>query len=159
MKHMQAVVFVIGRESYAVPIDAVQEIVRVPEITAVPDAPRYLEGVINLRGRIVPVMDLRSRLRLPRLDRTRSSRALILQHSGSAMGLIVDAVQEVRKLPVDALEAPPDMIAAAGVAYITAVAKAGERLIIFLDMAAILSAHSLPAAEDAGYHTQPRMTA
>lgn len=139
MKNMQIVVFNIGKESYGVPINVVHEIVRVPDVTAVPDAPAFFEGVINLRGRIVPVMDLRTRLRLPRQERSKSSRVLITQSKGVVIGLLVDAVHEVRKLPAESLEAPPEMISAVGIEYITGVAKAGERLIVFLDLDKIVS--------------------
>ena len=142
-KNMQFVVFNIGKEFYGVPIEAVSEIVRVPDVTAVPDAPDFFEGVINLRGRIVPVVDLRARLRLPREERTRSSRVLITENGGRVIGLMVDAVSEVRKLPVEAVEPPPEMIAAVGIEYITGVAKVGERLIIFLDMKRILSVEDM----------------
>ncbi len=142
-KHIQIVVFSIGKEFYGVPIEAVHEIVRVPELTAVPDAPEFFEGVINLRGKIVPVVDLRARLRLPRAERTRTSRILVTENGGRVIGLLVDAVSEVRKLAVESIEQPPEMIAAVGIEYITGVAKVGERLIIFLDLRKILSVEDM----------------
>jgi purine-binding chemotaxis protein CheW len=142
-KNVQIVVFRIGRESFGVPIDAVQEIVRVPEVTAVPDAPGFLEGVINLRGRIVPVVDLRKRLNLARAEKTRSSRVLITENIGATVGLLVDAVSEVLKLQPGAVEAPPEMISAIGIEYITGVAKIEERLIIFLDLKRVLSVEDM----------------
>jgi purine-binding chemotaxis protein CheW len=138
-KHLQIVVFRIGKEFYGVSIDAVQEIVRVPAITAIPDAPSYFEGVINLRGRIVPVVDLRGRLRLPREEPTKSSRMLITENGGRVIGLLVDAVSEVRKLAHDSVESPPEMISAVGIEYITGVAKIADRLIIFLDIKKVLN--------------------
>ncbi len=146
-KNIQIVVFGIGKESYGVPIDAVQEIVRVPDVTTVPDAPSFFEGVINLRGRIVPIVDLRVRLRLPRAERTRSTRILITENEGRVIGLLVDVVSEVRKLPTEAVEAPPEMISAVGIEYITSVAKAGERLIIFLDLKKVLSVEDMRKIE------------
>jgi purine-binding chemotaxis protein CheW len=154
MKNIQAVVFGIGKEAYGVPIEAVQEIVRVPEITALPEAPEYFQGVINLRGRIVPVMDLRSRLGLARQDLSRSSRVLVIQNSGKVAGLLVDAVHEVRKLPADAVEAPPEMVSAVGIEYITGVAKAGARLIVFLDIEKIVTIDT-QCAEAVGAGMQP----
>ncbi len=141
--NMQIVIFSIGKEFYGVPISSVSEIVRVPDVTAVPDTPGFFEGVVNLRGRIVPVIDLRVRLRLPRTERTRSSRILVIDHSGRAIGLLVDSVTEVRKLPVETVERPPEMISAVGIEYITGVAKARERLIIFLDVTKILSVEDI----------------
>lgn len=147
MKNNQAVVFAVGKESYGVPIDAVKEIVRVPDVTAVPDAPAFFEGVINLRGRVVPVVDLRARLGLPRTQRTRSSRVLITENNGSATGMLVDAVSEVLKLRPDSIEAPPEMISAAGIEYITGVARIEERLILFLDIGKILSLEDMKRVE------------
>lgn len=143
VKNIQIVVFAIGKEFYGLPIDAVQEIVRVPEVTTVPDAPSFFEGVINLRGKIVPVVDLRARLRLPRAERTRSTRVLITGNEGRVIGLLVDAVSEVRKLPAGSVKEPPEMIAAVGIEYITGVVKADERLIVFLDIAKILSVEDM----------------
>lgn len=138
-KNLQLVVFNIGKELYGVGIDNVQEIVRVPEVTEVPDAPAFLEGVINLRGRIVPVIDLRKRLRLQGMEKTKSTRVLITENGKSQVGLLVDSVSEVLKVQPDDIEAPPEMVSAIGVEYITGVAKMEERLIILLDLKKILS--------------------
>lgn len=143
VKNIQIIVFRIGKEWYGVPIAAVQEIVRVPEVTSVPDAPYFFEGVINLRGKILPVVDLRKRLQLQSAERTKSSRVLVAENGGRVIGLLVDAVSEVRKLPAEAVEPPPEMIAAVGIEYITGVAKAGERLTIFLDMKKILNVEDM----------------
>jgi len=151
-KNIQVVVFCISKEFYCVPIAAVQEIVRVPEVTGVPDAPDFFEGVINLRGKILPVVDLRKRLRLPSAERTKSSRVLVAENGGRVIGLLVDAVSEVRKLPAEAVEPPPEMIAAVGIEYITGVAKAGERLIVFLDMKKILSVEDMKKVDTTVEH-------
>jgi len=138
-KDMQLVVFNAGKELYGVGIHAVHEIVKVPDVTAVPDAPAFLEGVINLRGRIVPVVDLRKRMRLPEGERTKSTRILIVENVGKMVGLLVDAVSEVVKVAPDAIEPPPDMISSIGVEYVTGVVKAGARLIVMLDLDKVLS--------------------
>jgi purine-binding chemotaxis protein CheW len=142
-KKLQLVVFSIGKELYGVGIGAVQEIVRVPEVTEMPDAPVFLEGVINLRGRVVPVIDLRKRLRLPGVTRTKSTRVLVAENGGGMVGLLVDSVSEVLKIQPDAIEEPPEMISAIGVEYITGVAKVEERLIILLDIKKILSVEDM----------------
>lgn len=147
-KSLQLVVFGVGKELYGVGIDAVQEIVRVPDVTEVPDAPHFLEGVINLRGRIVPVIDLRKRLRLKGTERTKSTRVLVTDHEsskggGNTIGLLVDSVSEVLKIQPDAIEEPPEMVSAIGVEYITGVAKVEERLIILLDLKKILSVEEM----------------
>jgi len=138
-KNIQLVVFSIGKELYGVGIEAVQEIVRVPEITEVPDAPGFLEGVINLRGRIVPVIDLRKRFRLQGQEKTKSTRVLIAENSGSLVGLLVDTVSEVLKIQPEAIDEPPQMISAVGVEYITGVAKTDAGLIIILDLKQVLN--------------------
>ena len=91
--------FRVGRETYGVPITSLHEIVRVPEITAVPDAPDYLEGVINLRGKIVSVVDLRKRFGQPSAGLDRRSRILVVEHRGRLAGMIVDSASEVLKIP------------------------------------------------------------
>ncbi|MHB8880646.1 MAG: chemotaxis protein CheW [Thermodesulfovibrionales bacterium] len=145
-KNLQFVVFSIGKEFYGVGIEAVQEIVRVPEITEVPDAPVFLEGVINLRGKIVPVIDLRKRFRLKGREKTRSTRVLIADNSGSLVGLLVDTVSEVLKIQPEAIEEPPQMISAVGVEYITGVAKMDAGLIIILDLKHVLRIEEITKA-------------
>ena len=90
-RHFHIVGFQIGRETYGVPITSLHEIVRVPEITAIPDAPEFVEGVINLRGKIVSVIDLRKRLGEKKITATRKNRILVVEHNGRLCGLIVDA--------------------------------------------------------------------
>ena len=125
-KHLQLVVFSMAKELYGVSIGSVHEIVKVPDITEVPDAPAYLIGVINLRGKIIPVVDLRKRLKLQGLERTKASRVLITENEGRLIGLLVDAVSEVVKVPPESVEPPPDMITSIGVEYITGVAKIAD---------------------------------
>lgn len=148
----QIVVFRIGKESYGVGIEFIREIVRIPEVTEVPDAPPFLEGVINLRGKILPVIDLKKRLRINGPERTKSTRVLITENSQSTVGLIVDSVSEVLNIQPDSIEAPPEMVAAVGVEYIKGVAKVEENLIILLDFSKILSIEDmkriLSASED-----------
>ena len=99
--------FEVGRETYGVPITSLHEIVRVPEITAVPDAPDYMEGVINLRGKIVSVIDLRKRLGEKKVTVSRRNRILVVEHKGRLAGLIVDSASEVLKIPVADVEPSP----------------------------------------------------
>ncbi len=147
---VQLVTFRLGEEQYGVPIGAVQEIVRLPEITAVPEAPWFVEGVINLRGRIVPVLDLGKRLRLPDRPRTRKARVLIVETDRREVGLIVDAASEVLRLPASAIEPPPPMISGIGVEYITGVGKLQDQLLVLLDLAKVLNPEDLRRAEGAG---------
>jgi purine-binding chemotaxis protein CheW len=135
---LQVVGFRIGRESFALPISAVHEIVRLPEITAVPHAPEYVEGVINLRGRIVPVIDLRRRFGETRIENTRKNRILVVDSEGRLVGLLVDAASEVLKLAPAQIEPPPKVLDDGDSTYVTGVAKHQGRLIILVDLKKIL---------------------
>jgi len=142
-KNLQLVVFNIGKELYGVGIESVHEIVKVPDITEVPDAPAFLKGVINLRGKIVPVVDLRTRMKLDGKEKTKSSRVLITENDGRLVGLLVDAVSEVLKVNPEAVEAPPEMISSVGVEYITGVAKVEGSLIILLNLKKVFSVEDM----------------
>jgi purine-binding chemotaxis protein CheW len=135
--------FRVGRETYGVPITSLREIVRVPEITAVPDAPDYLEGVINLRGKIVSVVDLRKRFGQPSPDIDRRSRILVVEHRGRLAGMIVDSASEVLKIPESEIEAAPSMMQEGGLDCVTGLGKYHGRLIILLDIGKVLAARDL----------------
>jgi purine-binding chemotaxis protein CheW len=142
-RELHIVGFQVGRETYGVPITSLHEIVRVPEITAVPDAPDYLEGVINLRGKIVSVMDLRKRFGVKHEVLTKQNRILVVEHSGRLAGLIVDSASEVVKIPADAVEAPPAVFQDGGLNCVTGLGKVRGRLIVLLDMSKLLAPGSL----------------
>ncbi len=131
--------FNLGRETYGVPIAALHEIVRVPEITAVPDAPAYLEGVINLRGKIVSVVDLRKRFGKPATGLDRHSRILVVGHRGRSVGMIVDSASEVIKIPESEIENPPAIAQESGLDCVTGLGKYKGRLIILLDIDKVLA--------------------
>jgi purine-binding chemotaxis protein CheW len=142
-RELHIVGFQVGRETYGVPITSLHEIVRVPEITAVPDAPDYLEGVINLRGKIVSVMDLRKRFGEKQASLKKQNRILVVEHSGRLAGLIVDAASEVLKIPADAVEPPPAVFQEGGLNCVTGLGKVGGRLVVLLDMSKLLAPASL----------------
>src|SRR5205807_9964573 len=138
--------FQVGRETYGVPITSLHEIVRVPEITVVPDAPDYLEGVINLRGKIVSVMDLRKRFGEKQVALKKQNRILVVEHSGRLAGLIVDSASEVLKIPAEDVEAPPAVFQEGGLNCVTGLAKVKGRLVVLLDMNKLLAPGSLQVA-------------
>src|SRR5574337_329236 len=105
-EELQVIGFRVGRECFAIPIALVQEIVRVPEITAVPRAPEFVEGVINLRGRILPVVDLRKRLGEAHVEASKSYRILVTGIKNRLAGLLLDAASEVIWLAVADIEVP-----------------------------------------------------
>lgn len=137
-RELQLVGFQVGRETYGVPITSLHEIVRVPEITAVPDAPEYMEGVINLRGKIVSVMDLRKRFGAKATAANRRNRILVVEHNGRLSGLIVDSASEVLKISSTEIEPPPTVLQEGGMNCVTGLGKYKGRLITLLDMNKLL---------------------
>ena len=137
-KDLQLVGFRIGKETFGVPIGLVHEIVRVPEITAVPDAPDYVEGVINLRGKIISVIDLRKRFGEPQIETSRKNRILVAEIEKKLVGLIVDAASEVIRIAHEEIEAPPEIFEENEVKYVTGVGKLNGRLVILIDLTKIL---------------------
>jgi purine-binding chemotaxis protein CheW len=149
-RELHIVGFKVGRETYGVPITSLHEIVRVPEITAVPDAPDYLEGVINLRGKIVSVMDLRKRFGEKEAALRKQNRILVVEHGGRLAGLIVDSASEVLKIPADAVEAPPAVFQDGGLNCVTGLGKVAGRLVVLLDMSKLLAPGSLQVKSEGG---------
>lgn len=136
---LQLVGFKIGDEEYAVDILMVQEIIRMMQVTKVPNAPDFVDGVINLRGRIIPVIDLRTKLGLKRKDVDKDKRIIVVEVSGKTVGFIVDAVTEVLRIPSSITEPPPDIITSVRSEFIKAVGKLEDRLLILIDLEKILS--------------------
>ena len=130
--------FRVGRENFGVPISLVHEIVRVPEITAVPESPTYVEGIINLRGKIVSVIDLHKRFGEKDILKHRTNRILVTEVEGKMVGLIVDAASEVMKIPETDVEAPPDVFEEGEVKYVTGVGKRKGKLVVLIDLTKIL---------------------
>ena len=112
----------------------VNEINRIPEIAPVPNAPAYLEGVINLRGRIIPVINLRKKLGMSEKENNERSRIIVMDLQGATMGLLVDSVSEVLRIPSGTIEPTPPMSSDVVGEYIKGIAKLDERLIILIDM-------------------------
>lgn len=140
----QLVVFELANEHYGVDIAAVESIIKMQPITAVPQAPAFVEGITNLRGSVLPVMDLRKRFGLSgREQKTEithdDKRIVVVSMDGMKIGMIVDAVSEVLRVQEEAIEPPPPMVTTINSAFITGIAKVGERLIILLDLARVLT--------------------
>lgn len=134
MAEEQLVTFSLGSEEFGVDIMCVQEIIRIPPITRVPKAPRYVEGVINLRGNVIPVVSLRTRFGMDRVEETDLSRIIVLQVQNKVFGIRVDAVTEVLRLDTSAIEPPPPVALGMDSYFIRGVGKIGERLLILLDL-------------------------
>ena len=148
-KDHQVVGFRIGNETYGVRIGSVREIVRVPEITIVPNAPEAIEGVINLRGKIIPVMDLRKRFGNVGVQPDKKNRILVVELESRLLGLIVSSASEVLKIPPSEIEPPGTVFAEGESSYVTGVGKLKGRLIILLDIPRLLRQPEFKKLEEA----------
>ncbi len=135
----QFVIFHLDQENYGLPIEAVESIINHQPITSLPQTFPFIKGVINLRGKITPIMNLRDRLRLSHRDLDNSSRIVITKHAEQTIGLMVDRVDEVLTLETEELEDVPPVAASINQKYIQAVAKQGERILILLNLKEILT--------------------
>ncbi len=137
----QLVSFVVENEEFGVDILKVQEIIRTVEITRVPKSPEFVEGVINLRGRIVPVIDLRKRFGISKKERDNETRIIVVELTDKVVGFLVDKVKEVIRVEKSIIEPPPDLTTSVNANYITGVAKLQDRLLILLDLDKVLSSN------------------
>jgi purine-binding chemotaxis protein CheW len=133
------VTFYLDREEYGVDVRQVQEIRRVGEITTVPRAPEFVRGVINLRGRILPVLDMKKKLGLGEVAASRTARIVVVRVRERLLGLLVDGASQVPKIPVSRIEPPPEEVVERGGDYIRGVAKLDDRLIILVDLERLLA--------------------
>lgn len=138
-QELQLVIFRLAKEEYGLPITKVQEINRLVPITKLPQTPSFMEGIINLRGRIIPVVDLRKRFQVAATEYDDDTRIIIVEVSGQTVGIIVDAVNEVVRLNSDSIEPPPPAFVL-DARYIEGVGKLDGRLLILLDIDKILTA-------------------
>lgn len=149
-KDLHLVGFRIGRETFGVPISLVHEIVRVPEITAVPEAPEFVEGVINLRGKIVSIVDLRKRFGEKEITHNKKNRILVVEVESKMVGLIVDAASEVLRMAADQVDNPPNVFEDGQLNYVTGVGKLKDRLIILVELTKVLQKGELKRLGELG---------
>lgn len=140
---LQLVSFKIGSEEFGVDILEVQEINRMVDITKVPQAAHYVEGVINLRGKVIPIIDLRKRFNMEVKEADKNTRIVVVDIDGSIMGMVVDSVSEVLRLPADTIEPAPEIVMGIDSEYIKGVAKLEDRLLIFLDLSKVVDARTV----------------
>lgn len=138
---LQLVSFKIGKEEFGVDILTVQEINRMLQITTVPNSPDFIEGVINLRGKIIPVIDLRIKLGMAKNLHDNNTRIVVVELKGNTIGFIVDEVSEVLRIPKNITETPPEIINGIDNDFITAIGKIEDRLLILLDFEKIISSN------------------
>jgi len=130
--------FSLGKEEYALDISQVQEIIRVSGWTRVPNAPGYIKGVINLRGRIIPVVDPRVRMGSASAEISKDSRIIVVEAGRKVIGMLVDDVSQVMRLPLSTIEAAPDEVSDTDKGFVKGVGKLGNRLILLLALDKVL---------------------
>lgn len=146
---LQLVTFSIGEEEFGVDILKVQEIIRTMEITKVPRAQDFVEGVINLRGKVIPIIDLRRRFGLDSKNHDKHTRIIVIEINNMIVGFVVDSVSEVLRIPASTVEPPPPVVAGLESEYISGVGKLQDRLLILLDLDKLLSSDDLEALTQA----------
>jgi purine-binding chemotaxis protein CheW len=135
----QFVVFALGHEQFGFEITSVEGIVKMQEITRTPYAPAYLEGVTNLRGSVLPVIDLAKRFGMEYAEQTSETRIIIVMFDTVKVGMVVSAVNEVLSIDEDTIEVPPPMVSGINSDFITGIAKIDSRLVIMINLEYILS--------------------
>ena len=138
-KLLQLVTFTIAQEEFGVEILKVQEIIRTLEITRVPRAPAFVEGVINLRGKVIPIIDLRRRFGIESKPHDKDTRIIVIEINQMIVGFVVDAVSEVLRIPANTVEPPPSIVSGIDSEYISGVGKLDNRLLIMIDLDKLLS--------------------
>ena len=150
MSETQVVVCELKNESYGIDISRVYEIIRVQPVTAIPRAPRFVDGVINLRGRIIPIVDLSVRFGMPRSTVTKASRIIVTGTCDTRSGLVVDGVSEVLLVAEDAIEPTPEAVMSRDdSSSLKGIARVGDHLIMLLELDALLNDSGCGAAQKA----------
>ena len=146
---LQLVGFRLGKEEYGIEITKVREIILMGEVTALPKSSAHMEGVINLRNLVIPIIDLRCRFGLPKAKVTNESRIMVVNVADTTLGIVVDAVMEVLRISRDKIAPPPPTVTGLGKDYLTGLVKLDERLLILLDIDRVFSQETRVAAEPA----------
>jgi purine-binding chemotaxis protein CheW len=150
-EEMKVIVFTLAHEEYGIEVDKVRTIERLVPITRVPKTPVFVKGVINLRGIVIPVIDLRGRFGLPETELTDNSRIIIVTANDLEVGFIVDSANDVMDVMSDTIENPPEVLGGIKAKYLSGVAKTGEnRLLILLNLVEVLSRNEIIQLEQFG---------
>ncbi len=131
--------FSIGEENYGVDIQTVKEVIRHKEITRLPKAPSFVKGVINLRGDVIPILDLRERFGLEHKEYTEMTRVIVVEVDDRSIGMVVDSVSHVLRIGQAEIEPPPPIVGGISAEYLRGVGKVGEKLIVLLNIDRILT--------------------
>lgn len=146
----QVVIFNLQDQVYGINIESVLEIIRMESVTSVPGTPDFIEGVINLRGKVIPVMDLSKRFNMPQSRVSSTTRVIIVEAGGVTVGMVVDAVSEVLRFPATSIEPPPSMFSGASIEALRGIALVDGRLIILLDLGKVLHEDEKESLQDIG---------
>ena len=136
----QFISFSVGAEEYGLELSRVKEVIRLREITWLPKAPSFVKGIINLRGDVIPLIDLRERFGIESLDQTAQTRVIVVEVEERLMGMIVDSASQVVRIPSDQIDPPPPVLGGLSREFITGVGKLEDKLAILLNVDAILIA-------------------
>lgn len=147
---LQLVTFKLENEEFGVDILKVQEINKMMGITKIPNAPYFIEGVINLRGKIIPVVDLRKKLGFQSREYDKSTRIIVIELDGLVLGFIVDSVSEVLRVPANTIEPPPSIVSGIDSEYIEGVGKLDDRLLILLELRKVFVSSEVKEIEGIG---------
>lgn len=137
--------FLIGEEIYGVPINRVMEIVGLQPITEMPETPHYIKGIVNLRGNIIPIMDVRLRFKKPKAEYGDRTCVIVIVFGGSSVGLIVDSVSEVLTIPGEDIAQKPELSSGSGGGYVKNIGKLGGKVILLIDCERLLKTEDLDA--------------
>ncbi|MFJ8234340.1 chemotaxis protein CheW [Ureibacillus sp. NPDC094379] len=139
LEQVKVIVFQLADKEYAIPVSNVQGIEKLMHITRVPKTEKYVKGVINLRGVITPIIDLRERFELPANDDADAARIIIITFDDKEVGFVVDSANDVMDIPVSAIEQQPEVVGTAEEEFISGVAKIENRLLILLHLEKVLN--------------------
>ena len=155
----QMVLFELGSETYGLDIATVHEIIRMQPITKVPKAPVYVEGVINLRGKVIPVIDIGKRFGFEKVEGNKNNRIVVVYLQDTTLGIIVDAVTEVIRIPNDAVEPVSDIVTTGNSDYLQGIAKLQDKMVILLALEKLLAADRNLASFAKGVEAKPEPVA
>jgi purine-binding chemotaxis protein CheW len=147
---IQFVIFKLDKESFGVEISTVESIIKMQTITRMPQAPQFIEGITNLRGRILPVIDLRKRFNIPQIDITKETRMVVVNLNNTTVGMVVDSVDEVLRINDETIVPAPSIAVSVDAQFIRGIAKTGQSLVILLDLFKVLDTEEVSMLRTAG---------
>lgn len=155
-----AVSFKLFNEEYAININKAKEVILISEITAVPQMPDYIEGIINLRGNVIPVIDLRKRLNLPTAEYSDNTRIIVVKAESKVIGIVVDSVSQVIKIALDNITTPPEAIGSISGEYLTGIGKLDNRMLLILDIDKLINFNelNLPSSHNVDQQEEKELT-